>query len=147
VGALRVGHALDVLLEALAMLYVDDSRAQQIPLRGVYAHHTFANPTDPAAAPGPYRKVWSSRLGFAYQQESWRNWQATDVYAVVVPFWSLALPAGAFPAWRLARAPARRRRRRLAQGLCPACGYNLTGNVSGKCPECGAASGREPTPE
>jgi hypothetical protein len=26
---------------------------------------------------------------------------------------------------------------RLARGLCPACSYDLTGNVSGTCPECG----------
>lgn len=24
-----------------------------------------------------------------------------------------------------------------SEGLCPHCGYNLTGNTSGKCPECG----------
>ncbi len=24
-----------------------------------------------------------------------------------------------------------------SEGLCPNCGYNLTGNTSGKCPECG----------
>lgn len=49
-----------------------------------------------------------------------------------IPFW----PVTAFvivwtvvPWWRT------RRRRRL--GLCPQCGYNLTGNVSGRCPECG----------
>ncbi len=29
------------------------------------------------------------------------------------------------------------RRRRIRLGLCLACGYNLTGNVSGVCPECG----------
>ena len=28
-----------------------------------------------------------------------------------------------------------KRRERL--GLCPSCGYDLTGNVSGTCPECG----------
>jgi len=27
--------------------------------------------------------------------------------------------------------------RRSARGLCIHCGYNLTGNVSGVCPECG----------
>lgn len=28
-------------------------------------------------------------------------------------------------------------KRRLAVNLCGTCGYNLTGNVSGRCPECG----------
>ena len=26
---------------------------------------------------------------------------------------------------------------RAARGLCVQCGYNLTGNVTGRCPECG----------
>jgi hypothetical protein len=30
-----------------------------------------------------------------------------------------------------------RKTRRRRQGLCTECGYDLTGNVSGKCPECG----------
>jgi len=29
------------------------------------------------------------------------------------------------------------RRQPLAAGHCQTCGYNLTGNVSGVCPECG----------
>jgi hypothetical protein len=37
--------------------------------------------------------------------------------------------------WR-ARGPVRRLRRRQ-RGLCVGCGYDLTGNVSGACPECG----------
>jgi hypothetical protein len=28
-------------------------------------------------------------------------------------------------------------RRRIPPGHCRKCGYNLTGNVSGVCPECG----------
>jgi hypothetical protein len=28
-------------------------------------------------------------------------------------------------------------RKRHVEGMCPTCGYNLTGNVSGICPECG----------
>ena len=35
----------------------------------------------------------------------------------------------------------RQRADRRRAGLCPACGYDLTGNVSGTCPECGT-----PTP-
>ncbi len=34
-------------------------------------------------------------------------------------------------------------RRRIPPGHCPACGYNLTGNVSGRCPECGAECRRD----
>ena len=33
------------------------------------------------------------------------------------------------------------RRNRLAHKLCPKCGYNLTGNTSGVCPECGRSIG------
>lgn len=28
-------------------------------------------------------------------------------------------------------------RREMPPGHCASCGYNLTGNVSGRCPECG----------
>jgi hypothetical protein len=42
-----------------------------------------------------------------------------------------------YPAVALARGPIRRWHRRR-RGSCVACGYNLTGNVSGVCPECGA---------
>lgn len=41
-----------------------------------------------------------------------------------------------YPATALIRGPVRRWRRRR-RGLCVRCGYNLTGNVSGICPECG----------
>jgi hypothetical protein len=34
--------------------------------------------------------------------------------------------------------PLWRRWRSRARGRCPACGYNLAGNISGVCPECGA---------
>jgi hypothetical protein len=44
--------------------------------------------------------------------------------------WLLVIAVVRFRRWR---------RRRLADGpLCDACGYNLTGNVTGRCPECGA---------
>ena len=28
-------------------------------------------------------------------------------------------------------------------GCCPACGYNLTANISGRCPECGTPTGQD----
>ena len=37
-----------------------------------------------------------------------------------------------------------RRARRPPPGHCRRCGYDLTGNVSGRCPECGRYSGTWP---
>ena len=42
----------------------------------------------------------------------------------------------AYPTLAFVRGPVRRWRRRR-RGCCIVCGYNLTGNVSGVCPECG----------
>ena len=38
---------------------------------------------------------------------------------------------------RLLNHPGAARRERRAKGLCAACGYSLTGNLSGACPDCG----------
>jgi hypothetical protein len=55
-----------------------------------------------------------------------------------VPLWVPTVPLllATCAAWRL-DAIARRRGR---PGHCAACGYDLTGNTSGVCPECGAAA-------
>lgn len=61
------------------------------------------------------------------------------VWRAMVPTWMLIAAFGAYPAicsWRIAIA--RRRMRRNPNG-CTTCGYDLTGNVSGVCPECGTA--------
>ncbi len=47
---------------------------------------------------------------------------------------------GAYPLVVFCRGPMRRWHRRR-KGLCIKCGYNLTGNVSGVCPECGTETG------
>lgn len=54
---------------------------------------------------------------------------------LVVALWSWATAAALAIAIFLSDRLRRRRRRR--QGCCLNCGYNLTGNVSGVCPECG----------
>ena len=57
-----------------------------------------------------------------------------------VPLWVLFVLFVAYPVVAFIRGPVRRRilarRARLAV-CCRKCGYNLTGNVSGICPECG----------
>jgi hypothetical protein len=58
------------------------------------------------------------------------------VHLLVVPIWMLSSLLAVYPAIAFIRGPLRRHRRRR-KGLCLKCGYDLTGNVSGVCPECG----------
>lgn len=61
-------------------------------------------------------------------------------WIVTVPLWMLMLLLMPLPTVKIAM-ELRQRRQRLRQlrGQCLACGYSLTGNVSGVCPECGTA--------
>ncbi len=53
-----------------------------------------------------------------------------------IPLWMMFILMAAYPTLAFIRGPVRRHRRRK-RGLCVKCAYNLTGNVSGTCPECG----------
>ncbi len=58
--------------------------------------------------------------------------RSPGVYTTIrIPLWILLLitATATVVLWRLDRRP--------LPGHCRQCGYNLTGNVSGKCPECG----------
>lgn len=55
---------------------------------------------------------------------------------LALPSWLPGPVLGAYPFWVFLRGPVRRSRRR-ARGQCIRCGYDLTGNVTGGCPECG----------
>lgn len=55
---------------------------------------------------------------------------------VSINLFGVVLLFGAYPCLVFIRGPVRRFRRRR-NGLCPQCGYNLRGNVSGRCLECG----------
>ena len=54
---------------------------------------------------------------------------------VALPYWIIILLTAIAPGFWLRAEISRRRRMRT--GLCQSCGYNLTGNTSGVCPECG----------
>lgn len=54
----------------------------------------------------------------------------------------LAIVLGFFPTWAILT-PRLRHRSRRRRGLCLACGYDLAGNPSGICPECGAEACRD----
>jgi len=58
------------------------------------------------------------------------------LYYVMLNGWFVAGLAAIYPCAVLFRGPWRRHQRR-ARGQCVRCGYDLTGNLSGVCPECG----------
>ncbi len=86
--------------------------------------------------------------GFGYEQRKWTSsigWEpklgreiSSDylVREVTLPFPVLFAGFAWYPARAFVRDPLRRYRRRR-RGLCLKCGYDLTGNESGNCPECG----------
>lgn len=59
-------------------------------------------------------------------------WFACPALVILTPVW-MPLLAVAVPTAFLWR----REQRRSKSGHCRNCGYNLTGNVTGRCPECG----------
>ena len=62
---------------------------------------------------------------------------AYTIHALYTPRWIWAAAAAILPvAWRARR---RRQSARLRLGLCLRCGYDLRGNTSGVCSECGEA--------
>lgn len=65
--------------------------------------------------------------------------------ALRLPLWFLAAVFSAYPFVSIA-GWIRTRRRRLRLPICHRCSYNLTGNVSGVCPECGTAVHRHKEP-
>jgi hypothetical protein len=79
---------------------------------------------------------WSER-GFHY----YRSTRDAD-RSLIVPHWFVLLIIAPLPLWHFARIV--RRRRRLHRGLCPNCGYDLTANASGVCPECGGPAPAPP---
>jgi len=68
-----------------------------------------------------------------------------DIYingwAIEAPFWFLLILLLSYPAIVFYRGPLRLWQRRR-KGLCLKCGYNLTGNTTGVCSECGEAVGK-----
>lgn len=80
------------------------------------------------------RQYFSPRVaGFAYAHHQTTN---QEYRSVRIPYWALLLLFVTYPTVAFIRGPLRRYRRRK-KGLCVACGYDLTGNESGVCSECG----------
>src|ERR1051325_555774 len=82
---------------------------------------------------GEFSKQWRY-CGLWPRHESRGTWRRT-----LVPLWIplVVLASSTLWLWRLDR-------RRARPGHCPKCGYNLTGNVTGVCSECGFDIGAKP---
>lgn len=65
-------------------------------------------------------------------------------YTVGISFYLLVCLFLIYPVAVWFRGPVRRRWRRK-RGLCPQCGYNLTGSTVPRCPECGTSTHRKVT--
>jgi len=91
-------------------------------------------PNSPARQPDhqvetPLGFGWYARR-IIHEGVTWKHVQLES------PGWALVAALIAYPTIAFIRGPLRRWRRRR-KGRCLKCGYNLTGNVSGVCPECG----------
>lgn len=84
------------------------------------------------------------RAGFSFDRQA-MTFLGMDqqVWGMTLPLWFGVCITGLLPVARGMKLAGAWRRRmktaRAARGLCPACSYDLTGNVSRVCPECGAA--------
>jgi hypothetical protein len=58
-------------------------------------------------------------------------------YSVDAPAWLVAVVLASYPAWFVVRLKMEHKRKRNRHEVCIQCGYNLMGNVTGVCPECG----------
>ncbi len=117
------------------------SRPQTVPnVTGT----TNVTSKDQAAAQPPVRSVITSRrivrnvtnkeqiIGFDQWYEG-KNWRCARCR---IALWLPCILLGTYPVMVLFRGPLLRHRRRR-RGACIKCGYDLTGNATGVCPECG----------
>jgi len=75
-----------------------------------------------------------ARFGFAFTHNP-AGHLVFEGYRLYLPHWLICCGFVAVPAYWYWRP--RRKKHAEAVGQCLACGYNLTGNASGVCPECG----------
>jgi len=70
-------------------------------------------------------------------QSVWPDGNTWAVHSALLPPWELPIPFLLYPLFALLLG-SYRLLRRIPTGHCQKCGYDLTGNVSGRCPECGS---------
>lgn len=120
--------ALAILLiwVASAWVWIDyEGPSDQLTVAGgVLRYKTF-----PSSGRG-----WSIRHNRFYR---FRWWSESRSYETRIPLWIPLLPLAGLGAWLW------RSEKRSLMGHCSKCSYDLTGNTSGVCPECGTPFGPE----
>ena len=84
---------------------------------------------------GGMNRTFGERLGFRYARLGTKATPASGGRIVNVPHWFAFLLFSAYPVWK--STAFLRLRIRARRGLCIGCGYDLRGNRSGHCSECG----------
>jgi hypothetical protein len=153
VGARRTALRLDLASGGVAVTFrIDYNYTRMFSARGTsWSWDAEPNPRYPTpwwwGEPGRY--WWRRGFGgpFIPGPRSWyvaispkvrSGLFGSRVLAARVDHWPLVLFTSILPSTALAAYW--RRHRRALHGLCLSCGYNLTGNTSGVCPECGRPS-------
>src|ERR1700712_24750 len=77
----------------------------------------------------------NAAYGFGIVHSDWSDPAVASQFAIEFPLWFATACFALFPIlWLITRL-----RRQSTGAGCAQCGYDLTGNASGKCPECGTA--------
>jgi len=105
-------------------------------------YHRYYSPSFPSSGPREYwrRKVAGVRVSSLSGGNAFPAGRSLEL---TIAFW---WPLGLFVVLTMIlvyTAHPLRRRRWQREGRCLSCGYDLTGNVSGVCPECGKGVPRE----
>ena len=137
-------------------LHPDDhfeSYARIVSVKGIVVVHWESRPQDTSRAggvrhgqfPAKDQVIGDSGLGnrLGVHVEWWPMSRYPAPYAnagwrVSAPYWFLFAICSLWPFFTCMRVVTLRRQGRARTGRCKQCGYDLTGNVSGICPECGA---------
>ena len=120
--------------------YIERDR---FPVKATFVHPQlkFVDPFTPWTS-------WASREEIAFRSQvnsAWPRWRPSvfrlgTSMTLSTPLWLVVVVFAAYPVIIFMQGSLQRLRRRR-KGLCVTCEYDLTGNISGVCPECGTPIG------
>ena len=131
---------------AFSELVIHRSGWPRCALRTVYECDPFGMRPDAVFEPGLEVPAWLARPVYAPTLGSSASQfprPLLPLHPIPLGFTLDTLFYAALLAALFLAPPRLRRFLRLRRGLCPACGYDLAGNTTGICPECGAAATKE----